>query len=61
MNRIRANLRLDSEMLKKVPTYYIYRSQEEERGRPIVDGVYIQRETIGVDPPEKMTLLLEWT
>ena len=40
--------------------YYQYKSQEEENGRPIVDGVYIQREIIGNNPPEKMKLVLEW-
>jgi hypothetical protein len=40
--------------------YYQYKSQEEENGRPIIDGVYIQREIIGENPPQKMKLLLEW-
>ncbi len=41
--------------------YYQYKSQEEENARPIVDGVYIQRQIIGDNPPEKMKLVLEWT
>ena len=61
MKQLRLNLVLDREMLQKVIGYYMYRSQEEERDRPTVDGVYIQRETIGENPPENMTLLLEWT
>ncbi len=40
--------------------YYQYKSQEEENGRPIVDGVYIQREKIGNNPPEEIKLVLEW-
>ena len=61
MEKLRSTIVLDTDYLHRVENYYIYRSQEEERGRPIVDGVYIQRETIGENPPEKMKLLLEWT
>jgi hypothetical protein len=60
MNHLRLNLILDREMLPKVISYYIYRSQEQDKGRPIVDGVYIQRESMGRRPPENMTLSLEW-
>lgn len=60
MEKLQLTLILDREMLRKVTGYYIYRSQEEEKDSPIVDGVYIQRETIGENPPKNMTLLLEW-
>lgn len=61
MEQLRLNLVLDREMLRKVAGYYLYRSQEEgENGTPVVSGVYIQRETIGENPPENMRLLLEW-
>jgi hypothetical protein len=60
MKQLRFNFKLDDEMLNKLPTYYLYRSQEQERGRPIIDGVYIQRETLGLNPPKDMTMLLEW-
>jgi hypothetical protein len=53
-------LKLDEELLKKVTTYYIYRSEEHNGPRPVVDGVYIQRPTIGAEPPKKINLLLEW-
>jgi len=61
MKQLRFTLVRDKDMLRESTKYYLYRSQEEERGRPIVDGVYIQQETIDENPPEKMTLLLEWT
>ena len=51
MTRLQLTLPLDNDMLHKVGGYYIYRSQEEERSRPIVDGVYIQREAIDSNPP----------
>jgi len=47
-------------MEEKVTGYHIYRSKEEENGRPIVDGVYLQRRKVGEMPPERMTLRLEW-
>jgi len=61
MNQLRLTLFLDKEMLSKVGGYYIYRSQEREVGRPIVDGVYIQREAVGENPPKAMSLWLEWS
>lgn len=60
MEQLHVNLVLDKEMLGKVITYYIYRSREMESGRPTIDGVYIQRGTVGINPPEHMKLLLEW-
>lgn len=53
-------LRLDDELLKKVTTYYIYRSEQYEGTRPVVDGIYIQRSAIGAEAPKKMNLVLEW-
>ncbi len=60
MNRFHCTLILDKDMLHKVENYYIYRSQEEERGRPIIDGVYVQRETIDINPPENIDISLQW-
>ncbi|MDP1808209.1 MAG: hypothetical protein Q8L35_01580 [Actinomycetota bacterium] len=60
MEQLRVSISLDRAMLGKVGGYYLYRSQEEQSGRPIIDGVYVQRETIGDVPPATMTLLLEW-
>jgi hypothetical protein len=60
MEQLHVNLVLDREMLGKVITYYVYRSQEMEGARPIIDGVYIQRGTVGANPPEHMKLSLEW-
>ena len=37
-------LALDKEYLPKVYNYYIYRSVEWHEGRPIIDGLYVQRE-----------------
>jgi hypothetical protein len=39
MNRLNCTLVIDKDILHKVENYYIYRSQEEEKGRPIIDGV----------------------
>lgn len=60
MEHLHVNLVLDKEMLSKVSSYYIYRSQEMEGSRPIIDGVYIQYRTVGATPPEHMKLSLEW-
>ena len=57
---VKLELTLILDKYTSVKNYYLYRSQEEEGGSPIVDGVYIQRETIGENPPESMTLLLKW-
>jgi hypothetical protein len=53
-------LKLDTELVKKVSTYYIYRSEEYEGNRPVVDGVYIQRHALGSEPPATISLVLEW-
>ena len=60
MKELHFNLKLDDENTSKMPTYYLYRSEEQEGGRPIVDGVYIQRQTLGPNPPGEMSLMLEW-
>jgi hypothetical protein len=53
-------LKLDDELLKKVTTYYIYRSEEYQGTRPVVDGVYIQRHAIGTEAPRTLSLVLQW-
>jgi hypothetical protein len=60
MKQMRFNLKLDQEETSKMATYYLYRSEEQEGLRPIVDGVYIQRGTLGAEPPNAMSLVLEW-
>lgn len=60
MKQFRATLKLDKELLAKTSTYYIYRSEEKNGPRPIVDGVYMQRDALGAEPPEEISLLLEW-
>ena len=60
MKELHFNLKLDDENTSKMPTYYLYRSEEQEGGRPIVDGVYIQRQTLGPNLPGEMSLMLEW-
>ena len=58
VEQLRFNLKLDNEHIK-LPTYYLYRSEEYEGNRPIIDGVYIQRGTLGPNPPKDITILLE--
>jgi hypothetical protein len=60
MKKLEFTLNLDNELLKKVSTYYIYRSEKYEGNRPIVDGVYIQRNAIGSEPPQIINLVMEW-
>jgi len=44
-----------------MPTYYLYRSEEYRGQRPVIDGVYVQRDAIGAPaPPEKMSMVLGW-
>jgi hypothetical protein len=59
VKQLRFVLRLDRENTEKMPAYYLYRSGESNGGRPIIDGVYIQRNAIGPTPPEIMNVLLE--
>jgi hypothetical protein len=60
MRKAAFTLKLDLELQKKVSAYYIYRSEEYEGKRPVIDGVYIQRHAIGSEPPETLSLVLEW-
>ena len=60
MKQLRFNLKLDQEETSKMATDYLYRSKEQEGLRPIVDGVYIQRDPVGSKPPNTMSLVLEW-
>ncbi len=60
MAQLTLHLILDREMLLKVAGYYLYRSEEQLYGRPVVDGVYIQRSTLGAPPPEEMTISMQW-
>jgi hypothetical protein len=60
VKRLRLSLKLDKEQTNKMPTSYLYRSEEHEGGRPIIDGLYVQRRTIGTKPPAEMSVVLEW-
>ncbi len=59
--QLRFTLRLDSEKTDKMSSYYLYRSEEFQGDRPVVDGVYLQWNAVGSIPPEKMSIVLEWT
>lgn len=60
MKNWRGKLKLDKEMLARMPTYYIYRSEEQAGPRPVIDGVYIQRGALGPNPPEEMNAVFDW-
>jgi hypothetical protein len=60
MKQWRGKLLLDKEMLGKTPAYYIYRSEEMRGRRPMIDGVYIQRDAIGSEAPDEITGVFEW-
>ena len=51
---------VDRSMLTKVEGYYVYRSQEVENDRPVVDGLYVQRQAIGDEPPEALRVTIDW-
>lgn len=51
-------LELDETATRKVGGYFIYRSQELSGERPAVDGVYVQRGTLGDDPPKSLEMSL---
>ncbi len=52
---------LHQEELRMGHRYYLYKGQEEDdEGRNIVGGVYILQSEIDGDPPEKMSISLEW-
>ena len=61
MEQASFHLVLDKHMLTKVIGYYIYRSQEQHYDRPVVDGLYIQRNTLGEYPPEEMIVSITWS
>jgi hypothetical protein len=60
MKTWRGKLKLDTEMLARTPTYYIYRSEEKSGSRPVLDGIYFQRGALGPTPPEEITAVFEW-
>jgi len=50
---------LDEEYEQKLAGYCLYRSLEKgDNERPIVDGLYIQRNEIGQPPPSKIELII---
>lgn len=51
---------LDDSMLKKVAGYYLFRSEETIDERPIVDGLYVQRQVFPGDPPTEFSITVEW-
>ena len=53
-------MRLDHTQLEKVKGYYVYRSDENEGDRPVVDGLYVQRQAIGDRAPESMRVSIDW-
>ncbi len=52
---------LDRKESEKLARYYIYRSEEMEEGRPVVDGLYVQRQVVGRPPPETMRVTIDLT
>lgn len=60
MKTWRGKLLLDTEMLSRTPTYYIYRSEEKSGPRPILDGIYFQRGVFGDKPPPEINTTFEW-
>lgn len=60
MKNWRGKLQLDKRLLDTASAYYIYRSEEKAGARPVIDGIYIQRASVGPNPPEEMTLALDW-
>jgi hypothetical protein len=54
--QLRFTLKLDSDKTDKMIAYYLYRSEEFNGDRPIIDGVYVQRSTIGPTPPETLSV-----
>jgi hypothetical protein len=53
-------MELDRTMLEKVDGYYVYRSQETQDERPVVDGLYLRRSAVGGDPRESIRLSISW-
>ena len=60
-DRVDLTLVLDRTMLEKVAGCFIYRSEAMEEGRPVVDGVYLQRQVVGSPPPTEMRITIDWT
>ena len=51
---------LDEEYEQKLAGYCLYRSLEKgDNERPLIDGLYIQREEIRQSPPRQISLTLE--
>ncbi|MFC1978229.1 hypothetical protein ACFLWS_08245 [Chloroflexota bacterium] len=51
---------LDEEYEQKLAGYCLYRSSEKgDNNRPLIDGLYIQREQIEPIPPKCIELTLE--
>ncbi len=51
---------IDKEQEEKLSGYCLYRSVEKQSGRPTIDGVYIQRRHLANQPPDEITITLEW-
>ncbi len=60
LKQLLLTLRLDQDDTSKMSGYYLHRSEECSGNRPIVDGIYVQRNGIGPIPPETMSVLLKW-
>jgi hypothetical protein len=53
-------MRLDQTQLEKVKGYYVYRSEETEGDRPVVDGLYVQRQAVADQAPESLQISIDW-
>jgi hypothetical protein len=60
MAQLELTLKLDSEKTAAMTAYDLYRREQIQGDRPVVDGLYIQRGYVGPIPPERMSVLLEW-
>jgi hypothetical protein len=52
-------LLLDHKMLKKVKSYFIYKSEEEGAGAPVIGGLYILRQVVGSPPPATLRVRID--
>jgi hypothetical protein len=57
---LKLTMRLDHTQLEKVKGYYVYRSEEMEGSRPVVDGLYVQRQAVGDHAPESLRISFDW-
>lgn len=57
---LKLTMRLDHTQLEKVKGYYVYRTEEAEGDRPVVDGLYIQRQAIEDQAPESLLISIDW-